>query len=83
MLGCRLLEKKNFFAFYSISLYYLSQEAVMEHLATKGPLAVAVAANDWSRYAFGVFDGCSYDRNVELNHGKSICQEADLLTLLS
>jgi len=44
------------------------QEAVMEHLATKGPLAVAVAANDWSRYALGVFDGCNYDRNVELNH---------------
>ncbi len=42
----------------------------MEHLATKGPLAVAVAANDWSRYALGVFDGCNYDRNVELNHGK-------------
>jgi len=40
------------------------QDAVLEHLATKGPLAVAVAANPWFAYGSGVFDGCSFDRNI-------------------
>ena len=42
---------------------------VMNHLANVGPLSVAVAAGDWSYYREGVFDGCSYDRNIEINHG--------------
>lgn len=33
-------------------------------------MAVAVAAGDWYAYGGGVFDGCNYDRNVEINHGK-------------
>ena len=47
------------------------QDAVLEHLATKGPLAVAVAANPWFAYGSGVFDGCSFDRNIEINHGNN------------
>jgi len=41
---------------------------VMNHLANVGPLSVAVAAGDWSYYRDGVFDGCSYDSNIEINH---------------
>lgn len=42
--------------------------AVMEHVANVGPLAVSVAASPWSFYSGGVFDGCDYDSNVQLNH---------------
>merc|ERR1712002_82859 len=45
-----------------------SLEAVMNHLANVGPLSVAVAASGWSFYGGGVFDGCDYDRNIEINH---------------
>merc|ERR1712210_30769 len=34
--------------------------ALMNHLATKGPLSASVAASDWSSYHGGVFDGCDY-----------------------
>merc|ERR1712002_210841 len=43
-------------------------QAVMEHVATVGPLSVAVDASNWSWYSGGVFDGCSYDQNIALNH---------------
>merc|ERR1711981_57846 len=45
-----------------------SVEAVMDFVANQGPLAVAVAASDWGWYSGGVFDGCSYDDNIALNH---------------
>merc|ERR1711936_1307451 len=45
-----------------------SVEAVMDFDANQGPLAVAVAASDWGWYSGGVFDGCSYDDNIALNH---------------
>ena len=42
----------------------------MLHVATKGPLAVAIAASDdWFSYFGGIYDGCRFDRNIELNHG--------------
>jgi len=43
-------------------------EAVMNHIANVGPLSVAVDASSWSFYGGGVFDGCDYDRNIEINH---------------
>merc|ERR1712038_831517 len=43
-------------------------EAVMNHVANVGPLSVAVDASSWSFYGGGVFDGCDYDRNIEINH---------------
>merc|ERR1712156_608708 len=43
-------------------------EAVMNHIANVGPLSVAVAASAWSFYGGGVFDGCDYDKNIEINH---------------
>jgi len=41
---------------------------VMEHLANVGPLAIAGDASPWQFYGHGVFDSCSYDSNIELNH---------------
>jgi len=43
-------------------------EAVMNHVANVGPLSVAVDASSWSFYGGGVFDGCDYDKNIEINH---------------
>merc|ERR1711936_897930 len=45
-----------------------SVEAVMNHIANVGPLSVAVDASSWSFYGGGVFDGCDYNRNIEINH---------------
>merc|ERR1711970_1617928 len=44
------------------------QNAVMEHLATVGPLAVNVDASNWHSYTGGVFDGCDFTENIEINH---------------
>merc|ERR1739847_153617 len=38
------------------------------HLAEVGPLAVAVYASGWGGYSGGVYDGCSFDSNIALNH---------------
>jgi len=44
------------------------QDAIMNHLATVGPLAVSVAASQWGSYSSGVFTGCSFDANIAINH---------------
>jgi cathepsin L len=45
------------------------QDAVLNHLANVGPLAIAADASVWHRYSGGVFDDCSYDENISINHG--------------
>lgn len=45
-----------------------NQEALMEVVATVGPVTVAVDASNWSGYREGVFDGCDFDQNIGLNH---------------
>jgi len=48
-------------------------KAVMWHLANVGPLAVSVAANlEWKNYHEGVFNGCSYEENIEMNHAVTL-----------
>jgi cathepsin L len=44
------------------------QGAVMDALATKGPLAVNVDASSWSDYESGVFSGCNYANNISIDH---------------
>merc|ERR1712059_121795 len=44
------------------------QDAVLQHVAEVGPLAVAVAASHFSFYNGGIFTGCSYSSNIALNH---------------
>ena len=34
-----------------------------------GPLSIAVDASNWSKYTGGVFNGCSFDENISINHG--------------
>jgi len=42
--------------------------AILNALATIGPLAVNVQANTWSDYEGGVFDGCSNYSNIDIDH---------------
>ena len=37
-----------------------------------GPLAVAVDATNWSDYEGGIFDGCSYNESISLNHAVQV-----------
>lgn len=46
-----------------------NHDAVMTHLAEVGPLSIAVDASTWHSYTGGVFDGCSFDENISINHG--------------
>ena len=45
------------------------EAAVMQHIAEVGPLAIALDASGWGSYQGGVFDGCSFDENISINHG--------------
>ena len=42
--------------------------ATLDHLANVGPISTSVAAGDWGMYFGGVFDGCDYESNVNVNH---------------
>ena len=37
-----------------------------------GPLAIAVDASFWYDYEGGVYDGCSYDQTISLNHAVQV-----------
>jgi len=43
-------------------------EAHLQHLANVGPLSIAADASAWQFYSHGVFDGCNYESNIEINH---------------
>ena len=45
------------------------QAAVMEHLATKGPLGIALDSKWFKQYRKGVFKDCDYNYNININHG--------------
>jgi len=40
---------------------------LLNHVATKGPIAISVDASSWSSYASGVFDGCN-QTNPDIDH---------------
>jgi len=43
-------------------------DALQHAVATVGPVVVAVDASHWHNYESGVFNGCSYDTNIDLDH---------------
>lgn len=43
--------------------------AVLQHLAEVGPLGIGISASNFANYGGGIFDDCSYDKNIEINHG--------------
>jgi cathepsin L len=36
--------------------------------ATYGPIAISVDASNWHLYESGIFNGCSYTENIDVNH---------------
>ena len=42
--------------------------AVMDALATAGPLAISVDASHWFEYESGIFNGCPYAKNISMDH---------------
>ena len=51
-------------------MYYQTLTFYQQYL--KGPLAVAVDATYWSDYEGGIFDGCSYNESISLNHAVQV-----------
>jgi len=43
-------------------------DAVLDALAHAGPLAISVDASQWSNYESGIFSGCSYAKNISMDH---------------
>ena len=43
-------------------------QALMEAVASVGPIAVNVYASTWRDYAGGIFDGCKYSGGLPINH---------------
>lgn len=43
-------------------------DALASALATVGPIAVSVAASQWSLYGGGIFDGCTGSTGASINH---------------
>ena len=43
--------------------------AVINHIANVGPLGISADASVWHSYQGGVFDGCPYEENININHG--------------
>jgi cathepsin L len=40
----------------------------MYALATVGPVAISVDASSWSSYNGGVYAGCDYSSNIDIDH---------------
>jgi len=43
-------------------------DSLLHAVATVGPIAVAVDASAWSNYESGIFNGCDYSANIDVNH---------------
>jgi len=41
---------------------------ILKHIANVGPLAINVDASGWKSYGAGVYNGCSYSENIDINH---------------
>lgn len=37
-------------------------------VATEGPIVISVDASNWHSYESGVFNGCDYNENIDINH---------------
>ena len=55
-----------------VTLPHNDLDAVMNHIANIGPLGISVDASVWHSYEGGIFDGCSYEENIEINHGVQV-----------
>jgi len=47
-------------------------EPLLNAVATEGPIVVSVDASKWHLYESGVFNGCSYSDNIDINHAVTL-----------
>ena len=40
----------------------------LEALIKVGPLSVSLSASVWHDYEEGIFSGCDYEENIDINH---------------
>jgi cathepsin L len=40
----------------------------MHAIANYGPLAISVDASEFRHYESGIFSGCDYTKNMDINH---------------
>ena len=62
--------------------------ALLEAVATVGPIAITVDANEWHDYSSGVFDGCNQtsphlDHNVQLGTSETRERAQDELWMIT
>lgn len=43
-------------------------DSLLHAIATVGPIAVNVDASRWHLYESGIFSGCNYSENIDINH---------------
>ena len=66
------MEKKAVIRGYQ-SLPKNQLEPILNHVTDTGPLSVLVYANsNWKDYEKGVFDGCSYNESLSINHAVQV-----------
>jgi len=46
--------------------------SLLKAIATEGPIVVSVDASTWHNYESGVFNGCSYSDNIDINHAVTL-----------
>ena len=56
---------------------------MLAHVANVGPLAVNVDASPWHSYTGGVFDGCDFNQNMDLNHVVQLVGYTEVSLLLA
>jgi len=56
----------NMTTYYNIELN--NAEMMQRALALAGPLAISVQADGWGDYESGVFDGCDFTKNMDIDH---------------
>jgi len=46
------------------------QATLLDYLANYGPPDISVDASNWKSYESGIFDGCDYAENIDINHSQ-------------
>lgn len=50
------------------TLPFNDEDALLETLLKDGPIAVSGWASPWKSYEHGIFNGCDYNDNIDVNH---------------
>lgn len=62
-------------------VFYSNTDCFYFYFGETGPLAIAVDASFWYDYEGGVFDGCSYEENISLNHAVQVRPPSNYLII--